>query len=135
MKKNILALLILFAVFSPLMASTISADSSNLLFAFELATDGDTLVLADGTYAQLIPFPANKVITLKASENAAPVISFQYDLTDAAISNGGLIFDGITINRGGDYFFRGNIGDIKILKFINCETTTTATIPTGRIQN
>lgn len=123
MKKNILTLLILFAVFSPLMASTISADSSNLLFAFELATDGDTLVLADGTYAQSIPFPANKVITLKASENAAPVISFQYDLTDAAISNGGLIFDGITINPGGDYFFRGNIGDIKILKFINCEIT------------
>ena len=119
MKKYILILLLFVTVFSK--ASTILVDSGSLVATFESSVDGDTLRLADGTYAQAIPFPADKTITLKADKDATPVFSFQYDLTDAAISSGGLIFEGITINRGSDYFFRGNIGNIKTLKFVDCE--------------
>lgn len=119
MKKFLYILFAFIALFSK--ASTIHVDPNTLVATFELFENGDTLILADGTYAQIIPFPANKIITLKAGENTKPIISFQYDLSDVAISNGGLIFDGITFNRGADYFFRGNIGNIKILKFKDCE--------------
>ncbi len=104
-------------------ATSILVNPSNFVETFEGAVNGDTLILEDGIYAQKILFPDNKTIIIKAAENANPVISFQYDLTDATISNGGLIFDGITFNRGGDYFFRGNVGNIVLLKFINCEIT------------
>lgn len=88
------------------------------------ANDGDVLVLADGTYTTAFTFPANKTITIKAENAGRAILDFQ--VSDATPNGGGLIFDGVTIQRGdnptnGNYFINTNLaGDISEISFYNC---------------
>ena len=59
--------------------------------------------MSSGTYNKQISFPSDKSITLKAEKNAEVVITF--DITgndDTSENGGGLIFDGVKINRSAD---------------------------------
>ena len=104
--------------------------------AYTLAESGDILLMSSGTYNKQISFPSDKSITLKAEKNAEVVITF--DITgndDTSENGGGLIFDGVKINRSADYFISGNfvnaefkIIDVKSLYFISVEVEKNKTV-------
>lgn len=90
---------------------------------YEAAGDGDILLMETGNYAPSgLNVPTGVTITLKAAEGALPVLNCQIG---GSVSNtdGGLIFDGIEINRGlpiaDNYFISGDPGNMKILSFKN----------------
>ncbi|WP_163318730.1 DUF4957 domain-containing protein [Dysgonomonas sp. 520] len=92
---------------------------------YNAANNNDVLLLATGTYNTAVKIPSGKAITLKAADGASPILNFEMG-ADAGISGGSIIFDGITINRGGNnnYFisFNGALSVDKI-EFRNCNIT------------
>ncbi|MDL2241831.1 pectinesterase family protein [Bacteroidales bacterium OttesenSCG-928-L03] len=117
MKSRILLLSMLFVVFS-IQAKETAVNSGTFAAAYTAAEDGDILLLATGKYGGSLAFPHGKTITLKAQAEASPV--FSGNITGSAdISGGGLIFDGVDINREENYLLSTNLGDMQILAFRN----------------
>ncbi len=138
MKKSILLLLCILSMEFYTMAAT-PVTTSTFATAYAAAANGDTLLLATGTYTEFT-FPTGKTITLMAAQNAKPVFGGQ--ISGAATTDGGLIFDGVEIARNADNFIYGALeGSISILAFRNstirninrCILRTEATLNTTTI--
>ncbi len=99
-------------------AASINVSPATIEAAMGNAMDGDVLLLEAGTYSSGINFQSDKVLTLKAAEDGDVTITQQISMGDA-LTNCGLRFEGVTIDRGSDYFMSGNIGDITELAFTN----------------
>jgi len=103
-------------------ATTTSVTTATYLAAYNAASNGDTLLLATGNYANTsLPFPSGKTITLKAAENAKPVVDFCITANNVLLTNGGLIFDSLEVTTTRSYFIDiTNYKDIALIKFKNC---------------
>ncbi len=100
-------------------ATDINVDNSTIATAMSSAADGDVLLLAGGIYSSGINFQNGKVLTLKSAGTGTVTLTMQISPSGFAATNCGLIFDGLNIVRGGDYFIYGDVADVKIIKFIN----------------
>ena len=118
MKTRFLLLSCLLWSFGILHAAEKPVTSADFKSTYDAASDGDILILASGTYGSAITFPTGKTITIKAADGATPMYTGNIDGGTSA-TGGGLIFDGIDINRGADYLISGDMGNIKILAFRN----------------
>ena len=95
---------------------------ASLSLAYSEAKDGDVLVLAGGTYANKLTFPSGKTITLQAAEGDTVTLTGGVSSKDEAITDGGLVFEGVIINPNNNYFLDlSACGDIKEITFRNCE--------------
>lgn len=101
-----------------LWATTIPVTNSTYSSLYTSAVDGDTLLMASGTYATSIVFPTSKTITFKAATDAIVKITFSVTGTTSA-TGGGLIFDRVRISPSSDYFINADIGNMNILAFRN----------------
>lgn len=87
-------------------AATYSVNTADYVSRYDNAADGDTLLLAPGTYSNSIQLQNNKTITLKAQNpDQMPILAFQLGDGGTILSNSGLILEEIDINRGESYFF------------------------------
>ena len=123
-KKLFGSIAFLSSLLPQIYAKEINVTTQTFNEAYTLAESGDILLMSSGTYNKQISFPSDKSITLKAEKNAEVVITF--DITgndDTSENGGGLIFDGVKINRSADYFISGNFGNISTLEFKNSEIT------------
>jgi MFS family permease len=91
---------LLFTQFaSMLQATKTDVTSSTIGTALTAASNGDTLLLAGGTYSTDIKFQNGKIITLKSAGTGT--VTFNAAITGNATTDTGcgLILEGITINR------------------------------------
>ena len=116
MRKHFLFFFLLFLACAN--AAEVNVTTLDYVSKISAASDGDVLLMASGTYATTFTIPSGRTITLKKAPGAQVVLSFEIGgaTTD---TGGGLIFDGVTINRGGDNFIYGNMGNIAKLAFYN----------------
>lgn len=119
MRKVFLLLSLFVCMF--LQAEEKEVTPKTLSQAMTEANDGDVLLLSGGKYADNIAFPVGKTITLKAAEGAEVEIVGGVTCKDEASTGGGLVFDGVTINRSNTYFMDLTYGDIKEITFKNSE--------------
>jgi len=85
---------------------------------YSSASDNDVLLLATGEYKNNFNFPSAITVTLKAAEGASPI--FKAEIRgNTETNNGGLIFDGVEINRNDSYVISAGLGDIKLIAFRN----------------
>ncbi len=117
MKFKLLFLLSL--VVTSLFATTTPVTTATISDAMTAASDGDTLLLAGGTYGSGINFQNGKVLTLKSAGSGSAILTLQVSPSGFSATNCGLIFDGLTINRGSDYFIYGDVANVKKIAFIN----------------
>lgn len=112
-------LLLMLLIVSATFATRINVNNSTLSTALTSAGNGDTLLLAGGTYSAAITLQSGKVLTLK-SEGTGSVI-FSGTVGGTATDTGcGFVFDGIVINRGNQYVVDGStFGNIDLLAFRN----------------
>lgn len=115
--KTRLILLCLLVSWLGLQAKETVVDASTFNAEYAAAGDGDVLLLASGNYGGTLALPVGKTITLKAQTDASPVFSglINGTLEDA----GGLIFDGVDINRNDNYLIDGSFGNVKEITFRN----------------
>ena len=130
LKKTLLAVALLLGGTSSVWAETINVTTSdNLANKVANASDGDVILMDDGTYTTEIKLPASATITLKAKNpgqvtynSKVKVKNYSYD------ANGGLIFDGLIIKPTDAHFFicesTTNAITIKKIAFRNCEITS-----------
>jgi pectin methylesterase-like acyl-CoA thioesterase len=128
MKKTCFLLFLTATAGFFLQAKEIPVNPTTFKAAYEAAADGDILLMETGAYAPSgLNVPAGAVLTLRAAEGAAPVLNCQID-GSVSHTDGGLIFDGIEINRGptltDNYFISGSPGNIRILAFKNVTIST-----------
>lgn len=101
-------------------------ESDNLRKAVYYATDGDEIVLADGTYFEPKSggyLVLDKNLTIKAAEGAHPIVQFEAyaQLSNAAkVKFQGIKFDG-SLQGSYDYFFRAYDVSASCLLFDDCE--------------
>lgn len=103
-------------------ATEFQVDPSTMTATYASAADGDALLLSTGIYSTAITFPTDKTITIKAAEGADAKLTFSINGATTN-TNGGLIFDGVTIQPVSDYFVSGDMGNMTILAFRNCNIT------------
>ncbi len=118
MKKNYLLFLGLLLTVIQSFAASVSVSPVTIETEMGNASNGDILLLEAGTYSSGINFQSDKVLTLKAAGDGDVVITQQISMGDA-LTNCGLKFEGVIIDRGADYFISGTIGDITELAFYN----------------
>ena len=123
MKKIVSLLFILLFASYVLQAKETPVDPSTFVEAYNAAEDGDVLLLADGEYTfSKLKFPAGAIVTLKAAEGANPVLK-STEIGSESADGGGLIFDGIDIDRGADQFIYAAAGvtlkNVRIIAFRN----------------
>lgn len=105
-----------------LWAADIKVTPETFKKAYDAATDGDVLLMADGTYGTEITFPSGKTVTLKADGEAKPVFTANVRGNSADIAGGQLIMDGLDINHATDaYFMNFTVGGIKGIVCRNCQ--------------
>ena len=123
MLRHYCLLLLLFFFGKTVFAADIPVTPATYISALSSANNGDVLLLAPGTYATAFGIQNNKTLTLKADGTGTVMITPQL-LASAGNTGGGLIFDGVTIDRisgsSGSYFINGDIGKVDILAFRNC---------------
>ena len=117
MKNRLLFLMLLLTTM--LYATKTPVTNATIADAMMAATNGDTLLLDAGIYAAGINFQDGKVITLKSAGNGSVVLTLQISPTGFTSTNCGLIFEGLTINRGTDYFIYGDVANVKKIGFKN----------------
>lgn len=117
MKNRLLFLMLLLTTM--LYATKTPVTNATIADAMTAATNGDTLLLDAGIYAAGINFQDGKVITLKSAGNGSVVLTLQISPTGFTSTNCGLIFEGLTINRGTDYFIYGDVANVKKIGFKN----------------
>ena len=118
MRTRIFTMILLFFACYGLHAKEITVTTSTIASEYAGAGDGDVLLLETGSYATSLAFPSGKTITLKAATGATPVFTGTFS-GDANTSNGGIIFDGVDIDRNNSYVFNFSLGDAKIFAFRN----------------
>ena len=112
-------------------AAELTANSTNISTVYVDASNGDVILLDEGSYNYGFPIQESKIITIRKNPAAATVPVITAQLTDPTGDNGGLIFDGVKFNRSssmanGDYVM--NLSNtmqrpISTLQFKNCEMT------------
>lgn len=118
MKQKLLFLLLCVAAMAH--GTKTYVDSSTLTTALSSASNGDTLMLAGGTYSTAINFQNGKTLTLKSAGTGSVVFNGSVGGNAITDTNCGLIFDGITINRNNSYVVDGStFGNISIIAFRN----------------
>jgi hypothetical protein len=119
MKKILLSLLLTTSLSVAYATKTPVASATELSTALTAATSGDTLLLAGGTYASPITFQSGKTITLKSAGTGSVIFTSTIGGT-ATDTGGGLILDGIVINRGNSYVMDGStFGNVDLVAFHN----------------
>lgn len=99
-------------------AVTTNVTPETIAEAMTAASDGDTLLLAAGTYSSGIQFKHNKVLTLKADGSGTVTITQEVGAENGATTdNTGLVFIGVTIDRGNAYFLKSDMMNIKMIAF------------------
>ena len=99
-------------------ANTINVTPATIGTELLNASDGDVLILQAGTYTSGINLQDGKVITLQGESKETVVITQQISM-GSTLTNCGLIFKNLTVNRSSDYFMSGDVGNIKTLEFHN----------------
>jgi Pectin methylesterase len=118
MKIRLLLLLTLFVAVAN--ATKITVDNTSITTALSTASDGDTLLMAGGIYSTAINFQNGKTLTLKSAGTGSVIFNGTIGGNASTDTNCGLIFEGITINRGNSYVMDGStFGNIKIVAFRN----------------
>ena len=116
MKTKLLLVLMLMASF--LHATKTAVTTSTLAGSWTAAANGDTLLLAAGTYTNALALQNGKIITLKGTGK----VTFTGTVASGSLTDSGtgIIFDGLTINRGNSYVLDGTTyGNINIVAFRN----------------
>jgi pectin methylesterase-like acyl-CoA thioesterase len=117
MKQKLILLCLVLTTL--LYATKTPVTNATIADAMTAAADGDTLLLDAGIYAAGINFQNGKVITLKSAGNGSVVLTLQVSPTGFTATDCGLIFEGLTINRGTDYFIYGDVANVKKIGFKN----------------
>lgn len=116
-----------------------SVQPGDFTSAYEAASDGDVLILEEGAYGGTLTFPAGKLITLKAAEEAEVIFGCLFRSNDADATGGGIVLDGVKISIADSYFINlDKYGDIKLIAMRNCDISNIArcflrTNDTGRV--
>src|SRR5690606_15304774 len=100
-------------------ADNINVTTSTIATALSSSSDGDVLLLAPGTYSTAFGIQNNKTLTIKSDGTGAVTLTFTLSAS-ATNTGGGLIFDGVIIDRNSDYFINAALGKVDILAFRNC---------------
>lgn len=114
---------LLLFLFVPLICSAtdINVDPSTFKATYEGAKDGDVLLMEEGTYTGDINLPDGKTVTLKAAEGAEVVFGVKFRGSDASVTGGGIIMEGLVIKPNDSYFMDLTYGDIKTITLRNCD--------------
>ena len=114
---------LLLFLFVPLICSAtdINVDPSTFKATYEGAKDGDVLLMEEGTYTGDINLPDGKTVTLKAAEGAEVVFGVKFRGSDASVTGGGIIMEGLVIKPNDSYFMDLTYGDIKTITLHNCD--------------
>ncbi len=111
--------LILFGSRETARGTTTNVTTSTIIAALGAAANGDTLLLAPGTYTSAFGIQNNKILTIKSNGTGTVTLNFAFSASDSN-TGGGLIFDGVTIDRAGGDFMSVAIGTVGTLAFRNC---------------
>lgn len=123
MKNTLFLLFVAFFAMHMQAKETPVTGSAALPDAVNSAADGDVLLLAAGTYTTAFNFPSGKTVTLKAAEHADVTLNVGIGC-QLSYTDGGLIFENLTILRTGGTIIGGALGNIKTLTFRNCTIRT-----------
>lgn len=120
MKKQFLFLIALwFAASYSIAANRTSVTTATFPSALTSAGNGDTLLMAPGTYPSFT-FQNGKTLVMK-SNRAGQVKIGALSTAGTSVTNCGFVFDGVTIDTGGgsSNFSGGDVGNITKLSFLN----------------
>lgn len=117
--RNFFLTLLLTFFGASLLAADIPVTNTTIVAALGSAADGDVLLLAPGSYGTAFGIQNNKTLTIKSDGTGSVVLTFAL-ASSAGNTGGGLIFDGVIINRNSDYFISAALGKVDILAFRNC---------------
>jgi hypothetical protein len=111
-------LLLFFLAVSTLVSATrTDVTTATIATAMTNAADGDTLLLAAGTYSSTLSLKSGKVLTLKKKPGVgSAILTFQFGQSAVSNTNCGIIFEDLIIKRSSDYFCLINLSAGKTMK-------------------
>lgn len=116
----------LLAMLATMVAHAAQIDVTPATFAeaYANAAAGDVLLLGEGAYGGQLTFPSGKTITMKAADGAEVTFACTFRANDAALSDGGIILEGLKVAQDDSYFINlDNYGDIKTITIRGCEVS------------